>query len=137
MVRKANVLDAEMIAILDGSVFNDSLGFDFIYNDLANNPYANYFVYEVDGKIVGYLNCWVNDNTEVLNFAVYQEYRNQGIGDLLYKELEKIAVGIISLEVRVSNENAIKFYTKRGFNKVAIRKNYYSNGEDAILMIKE
>jgi ribosomal-protein-alanine N-acetyltransferase len=137
MIRKANTLDAIQIAELDGTVFQDNLGLNFIQNDLENNPTANYFVYESKGRIVGYLNCWVNDNTEILNFAVYEEFRNKGIGDLLYKEVERIAVGIISLEVRVSNKNAIKFYKKRGFIEVAVRKNYYSNGEDAILMIKE
>ena len=42
----------------------------------------------------------------------------------------------MTLEVRVSNSVAIKFYEKHGFVKHSIRKNYYSNGEDAILMIR-
>ena len=136
MIRRANVLDAKQIAELDGSIFEDSLDYNFIYNDLLNNPMAYYFVYEEDNKIVGYINCWVSDNTEVLNFCVYPEYRKQGIGALLFSEVEKIANGVISLEVRVSNSNAINFYSKRGFKKAFVRKGYYSNGEDAILMIR-
>ena len=137
MIRRADVMDASKIAMLDSNVFEDSLGYDFIENDLKNNPFAYYFVYEEDGEIVGYINCWVIDNTQILNFAVSKEFRNKGIGDLLYKEVEKVSDGLVSLEVRVSNLNAIKFYQKRGFVEVAIRKGYYSNGEDAILMIKE
>lgn len=137
MIRRAELKDAEAIALLDSNVFEDSLGYDFIYNDMKNNPFAYYFVYEQDDKIIGYINCWVIDNTQILNFAVNEEFRNKGIGDLLYKEVEKVRDGLISLEVRVSNLNAIKFYKNRGFIEVAIRKEYYSNGEDAILMIKE
>ena len=136
MIRKATVGDALKIADLDGRMFEDSLDFNFIHNDLSNNPMAYYFVYEENDNIVGYINCWVSDNTEILNFCVEPEYRKQGIGSKLFQEVEKVTSGDISLEVRVSNTNAINFYTKRGFKKVAIRKGYYSNGEDAILMVR-
>ena len=136
MIRRAIVGDASQIALLDGRMFEDSLDFNFIYNDLLNNPMAYYFVCEEEGKIIGYINCWVSDNTEILNFCVDTMYRNKGIGTQLFAEVEKISVGVISLEVRVSNTNAIEFYSKRGFKKALIRKGYYSNGEDAILMVR-
>ena len=43
----------------------------------------------------------------------------------------------VNLEVRVSNVKAIALYQKFGFKNVAVRKDTYSNGEDAYLMIKE
>ena len=43
----------------------------------------------------------------------------------------------VNLEVRVSNVKAIALYQKFGFKNVAVRKRYYSNGEDAYLMIKK
>ena len=136
MIRRANIDDAKKIAELDNRMFVDSLEYDFIYNDLASNPFAYYFVYEIEGNIIGYINCWVSDNTEILNFCVDDKYQKQGIGTLLYNEVEKIANGIISLEVRVSNLNAINFYLNKGFEKACIRKKYYSNGENAILMVR-
>ena len=42
----------------------------------------------------------------------------------------------IFLEVRVSNESAKALYLKLGFKPVGIRKNYYENSEDAIVMLK-
>jgi len=39
--------------------------------------------------------------------------------------------------VRKSNIIAQKFYTKNKFKEISIRKNYYKNGEDAIVMLKE
>ena len=137
MIRKDTVLDATKIAELDKKMFKDSLDLKFISNDLANNPMANYFVYEVDDKIVGYIGSWVSDNTEILNFCVLEEYQKQGIGTLLFNEVSKIYEGVLTLEVRVSNLNAINFYTKKGFKIALKRRNYYSNGEDAILMVKE
>ena len=136
MIRKATVSDAEKIAALDSKMFEDSLGLSFIKNDLVNNPFAHYFVCEIEDEIVGYINCWVSDNTEILNFCVDTKYQGQGIGSKLYNRVENISCGIISLEVRETNLNAINFYSNRDFHKVAVRKNYYSNGDDAILMVK-
>ena len=71
-----------------------------------------------------------------IKFLCRKRIPKRGIGNLLFAEVEKIASGVMTLEVRVSNTNAINFYTKRGFNKALIRKGYYSNGEDAILMVR-
>ena len=136
MIRKASILDAKEIAKIDSEIFVDSLGIDFIESDLKFNPFANYFLFEKDNIIIGYIIAWISDNTSILNFGVLKEYRGQGIGKTLFEEVNKISEGVITLEVRTSNVNAINFYEKRGFKKYAIRKNYYSNGEDAILMIK-
>lgn len=137
MIRVAKVEDAKEIADLDSLIFADSLGYDFIYTDIKNNPFAKYYVYLEDDVIIGYIGSWISDNTTILNFCVKEEYRNKGIGSLLFSKIEEERQGFLSLEVRVSNLGAINFYSKRGFVKAALRKNYYSNNEDAILMVKE
>ena len=40
-------------------------------------------------------------------------------------------------DTQARTEEAIALYQKFGFKNVAVRKRYYSNGEDAYLMIKE
>ena len=105
------------------------------------NDVARYLVADIDGKIVGYVGIWfVAGEGHITNVAVHSDYRGQKIGDILIKHLVKMCkdnnIFAMTLEVRVSNLNAIRFYKKRGFKEVAIRKFYYSNGEDAILMIK-
>ena len=52
MIRKASINDALEIAKVDGIIFEDSLGLEFIESDFRFNPFANYFVYEKDNKIV-------------------------------------------------------------------------------------
>ena len=137
MVRAATPQDAKEIALLDEMMFVDHLDYNFILGDISNNPFAKYFVYEADGIIVGYIGSWITDNTEILNFCVLDQYQKQGIGSILFNEICKIKEGIISLEVRESNEKAINFYLKKGFIASSRRRAYYSNGEDAILMVRK
>ena len=77
----------------------------------------------------------------ITNVAVHPEFRHQGIGDQLVSELlslcEKENIDLVTLEVRKSNQNAIKLYEKHGFVAEGIRKAYYQdNKEDAIIMWK-
>jgi ribosomal-protein-alanine N-acetyltransferase len=50
------------------------------------------------------------------------------------KIFKRYNVNLIKLEVRVSNDGAIKFYNEMGFNKKEILKKYYEDFEDAVLM---
>ena len=75
MIRKATILDAEAISILDKEVFGNGLGLDFIVNDMKNNEMAYYFVSENNNVINGYINCWVSENTTILDFCVKEEDR--------------------------------------------------------------
>ena len=69
--------------------------------------------------------------------------KRQGIGNELLKKVESIAnkFGIkeIFLEVRESNQRAIKFYRRNGFQEAGVRKNYYKlnfGREDGLIMQK-
>ena len=74
--------------------------------------------------------------------AVDLSERRQGIGKALIKELLIIAdqqkLNRIFLEVRMSNEAAIRLYEGVGFKKIDCRKNYYEKPrEDAWIMVWE
>ena len=76
---------------------------------------------------------------EITNVVTKKEYRNQGIGFLLLSHLlrqgEKMGVEAFTLEVRVSNLEAIRLYEKLGFKEEGVRKNFYEKPrEDAIIM---
>lgn len=81
--------------------------------------------------------CQGND-CELLFIYMARASRGVGIGNRLLSDLIKRAVTTgcvesIFLEVRVSNEPAIKLYEQSGFVRQSIRPRYYSNGEDAIV----
>ena len=105
-----------------------------IINNLKNNPFGAYLLYQKDKKIVGYLYySKIYDRIEVNEIEVLKIYRRQNIASSM---LEYLLINIskdITLEVRESNYPAINLYKKFGFTKLAIRKNYYKN-EDALLM---
>lgn len=78
------------------------------------------------------------DEGHILNIAVRSDFRGRGLGKFLIQRVIRDcrvrAAAYISLEVRPSNEVAIALYRKLGFVEAGIRKKYYENGEDAILM---
>ena len=91
-------------------------------------------------KIVGYICAnQVIDEGHILNVTVHPEHRGQGMA----AELLRYMIGILAdrgctviyLEVRISNEAALRMYEKAGFRIIAVRKGYYTSPEeDAVIM---
>jgi ribosomal-protein-alanine N-acetyltransferase len=112
------------------------------FEEEINSKFAKYFCLKIDGKIVGYIGIWqVLDEGHITNVAVLKNYRKNGFGKKLIDKLIEYAkenkLIFLTLEVRITNIPAINLYEKCGFVKVGIRKNYYENSTDAILMTLE
>jgi len=89
-----------------------------------------------------YFGYWrILDELHIINLAVAPEYRGQGIGSLIVEhildEAKKYGCKRVMLEVRSSNFIAQKLYFKFGFQTVGVRKRYYSDHEDALLLEKK
>jgi ribosomal-protein-alanine N-acetyltransferase len=90
--------------------------------------------------IGGYIIFWiVADEAHLHNLAVKKEFRNQGLAHRFMEVMKEISsqVGLKTqtLEVRESNEAAIKLYRKCGFVVKGRRSLYYSDTkEDALIM---
>jgi ribosomal-protein-alanine N-acetyltransferase len=76
----------------------------------------------------------------ILILAVDERARSRGVGARLVRLFEErfLARGVrrINLEVRVSNERAIRLYERLGFERRKVLPRYYADGEDAYLMTK-
>ena len=113
---------------------------DAFVRELTSNPYAHYWVVEVNGKVVGYSGVWiVMDEAHITNIAVLPEYRGSGFGKQLLIKTMQLAksyrANVVTLEVRVSNTVAQNLYRSLGFQPGGIRKGYYTdNHEDALVM---
>jgi ribosomal-protein-alanine N-acetyltransferase len=74
----------------------------------------------------------------ISTIAIHPRWRGKGLGELLLlATMEKaLALGTdrVTLEVRPSNGAAQNLYHKYGFHTNGVRKGYYSDGEDAVLM---
>lgn len=73
-----------------------------------------------------------------MNIVVKKDKRQEGIGSKLLNEIFEIAkqqkAQSITLEVNENNQPAIKLYQKFGFEQVGLRKKYYHNKDNAIIM---
>jgi ribosomal-protein-alanine N-acetyltransferase len=89
-------------------------------------------------QLLGYLVCSRYDRVwHVMNVAVEPERRRQGVAGRLISQLIAEAGDELpfTLEVRVSNREAIAMYEKLGFHSAGVRPRYYQdNGEDALIM---
>lgn len=107
-----------------------------------NRPYAHCFVMtddETDAEVFGYIVFWAQaEGLSILNVAVDQHFRNMGIGTRLVQHVIRHAVHEdyprIVLEVRESNAEAIALYKKCGFKKTHERRQFYQNGETALVL---
>jgi ribosomal-protein-alanine N-acetyltransferase len=99
--------------------------------------------YHDTGELVGYaiVSRYV-DAWHVMNIAVIPEFRRRGIGRSLLERLFEMTAADprrgYTLEVRVSNTDAIRLYERLGFEARGIRRGYYTdNREDALIMWRE
>ena len=93
-------------------------------------------------ELVGVITCSTTlFDADIESVFVKKEFRKQGLASLLINglenELKEKKIEKIFLEVRKSNLPAQNLYIKHGFDKISERKNYYSDGEDAVIMAKE
>lgn len=141
MIRKATVNDIAYLVRIEKKVFTQSLGESFLFDELLLNPFAHYFVYELNKEVIGYIGFRaIDSHAEMMNFCMDPEYQGQGYGAEVLnhsiEHLKSLGVTSILLEVRKSNKTAQAVYEKFGFVKSHIRKNYYQT-EDAFVYIKE
>jgi len=95
------------------------------------------------GSLVGYLiiSRYV-DAWHVMNIAVDPTYQGRGVAKMLLEQLFDLTGADgrrgYTLEVRVSNDRAIKLYERLGFEPRGVRRGYYTdNREDALIMWKD
>ncbi len=102
---------------------------------------AFYLVADCGDDLCGCASVYcVADEGQIMNIAVSEKYRKNGIGkglmDKLEQECKKRNCQFISLEVAVDNIAAVALYKKSGYAEVGRRKGFYK-GIDAIIMEKE
>lgn len=119
------------------SDFDDFWNYSVFKSELESDS-SHYLVVKDNSKIIGFAGIKVTvPDCDIMNIVVKKDFRNQGIGSLLLKELINLSKSLnvknLFLEVNEKNTPAILLYNKFGFKKISTRKNYYKDN-NAIVM---
>ena len=119
------------------SDFDDFWNYSVFKSELESDS-SHYLVVKDNSKIIGFAGIKVTvPDCDIMNIVVKKDFRNQGIGSLLLKELINLSKSLnvknLFLEVNQRNTPAILLYNKFGFKKISTRKNYYKDN-NAIVM---
>ena len=144
-IRKMEIADLPAVLEIENLCFVAPWSKQDIINEL-DNQYANFWVIElsaegVDKQVVGFSDYWQTfDSATICQIAIHPGIRRHQLGSALMDEIINDCyakrVQNITLEVRKSNQIAINFYKKHGFIESLVKEKYYSNGEDAIYMMR-
>lgn len=132
--------DLELMKDTLYSDFDNFWSYNILKQELENEK-TTYVVAKENNEIVGFAGMMVfMDEATLNNIVVKKSCRGRGIGGELLEALIEVCADLnmksFTLEVNVSNIPAIKLYEKFGFQNLGIRKKYYNNSQDAIIMTK-
>ncbi|MBR3002640.1 MAG: ribosomal protein S18-alanine N-acetyltransferase [Clostridia bacterium] len=140
-INKMTVKDLNLISKNLYDDFDDFWTYSVFKSELENNN-SKYIVAKQNNEIVGFAGIWIAiDVAHITNIVVKKSMRKNGIGSLLLQELinmfKKLGLNEITLEVNEQNSSAIHLYQNFGFRQVGLRKKYYRNGDNAIIMTRD
>jgi [ribosomal protein S18]-alanine N-acetyltransferase len=143
-IRRLTQRDLEAIERIERRSYPTPWSRSMFASELAKSSSISLGAFDADGgELVGYLviSRYV-DAWHVMNVAVVPESRRQGIASALFEHLFQVTSNDgrrgYTLEVRISNEAAIKLYERLGFQSRGVRRGYYTdNREDALIMWRD
>ena len=130
--------DIEEISPNFQTEFDEFWNINNLKNDFQN-PNSTYFVAKLDNEIVGFAGFLnICDEANIMNIVTKINKRHLGIGSKLLSQLITSAheqnCKSITLEVNEHNAPAIHLYEKFNFKRIGLRKKYYNNKDNAIIM---
>ena len=138
ILRKGRESDLENVLEIEAMAYkNPYWSQNMIFEVLANKTDKRLWIYEVDNDVAGFIIDMRHKNEiSLLNIAIHKYLQGMGHGLKMLKKYIKNLPGKCSiyLEVNKNNIKALNMYAKLNFEKVSIRKSYYTDGSDAINM---
>jgi len=151
-LRKFNLNDLKSVVRINQVCLPENYT-DFFFIDLYRRFPETFIVAEQGGEVVGYIMCRIETGLSynglsglikkghVVSVAVMPEHRRKGVGETIVTK----AIGAMKLynakqcylEVRVTNDPAIKLYKKLGFEVTRTIRGYYADGENAHMMTRK
>ena len=138
-IREMKEKDLREVIKIEKDLFPNPWPYEFFLPHILSKTCIK-VVAELSGKIVGYLiGCEENGDFHLSNIAISRDQRRKGFGTkllsyILKKLAEDFNIKSCHLEHRTDNEGAFELYKSLGFKYRGIKKDYYKEGEDAVVM---
>jgi len=139
-IRKAKSSDIPKVREIELATFLPAETFSYGFLHLMTTHARPFLVaFDDQGELLGYILAIPQEEfVHIISVAVKPEFQGQGIGTKLLTALIELMqqqkYSQFQLELRKSNERARKLYCRFNFQIIGTRKNYYFDGEDAIVM---
>lgn len=137
-IRPMTEADLNAVLAIEQACFPRAWTRQHFVDELAS-PHGVPVVAELEGCVAGFL-CLsvIMDEAEILDLAVDPARQRSGIGAALLTwachEARQHGVALLRLEVRATSTPALALYERFGFVRRGLRKAYYENNIDAVLM---
>jgi [ribosomal protein S18]-alanine N-acetyltransferase len=141
-IRRLSIGDLNEIEEIEQRAYRTPWSRSMFASELAKGTSICLGAFDGD-KLVGYIvNSRYVDAWHIMNVAVDPDYQRRGIATRLLERLFELTGDDdgrgYTLEVRVSNRDAIRLYEKLGFERHGLRRGYYTdNREDALIMWRD
>jgi ribosomal-protein-alanine N-acetyltransferase len=141
-IRKLQLTDIDAIEAIEKRAYRTPWSRSMFASELAKPTSICIGAFE-GRQLVGYIvNSRYVDAWHVMNVAVDPDYQRRGIATQLLERLFELTADDdrrgYTLEVRTSNDDAIRLYEKLGFEPRGVRRGYYTdNREDALIMWRD
>ena len=142
-LREGGEADLSTVFRLNQAAFAECWSLESLYSALDSG--FDLLLCEHEDKLAGYLlSLTVLDEIQIMQIAVAEAYRRQGLASAMTAALIRANPGAreMLLEVRASNRAARALYAALGFEETGLRHEYYSpdtagRREDAVLMSRQ
>ena len=129
------------VVSLEAASFSNPWSREILARDLRNPDVSRVYVLRArDGALLAFCACWfIADEVHINTLAVKAAVQRRGLATHLLRHVfaQAAAAGVrrATLEVRRSNEAALRLYERLGFSVQGIRRDYYSNPlEDGLIL---
>ena len=132
--------DLDIIFKIEKEIFKQPWTKESINDELNRSRNKLNIIAEIDGKIIGYFfSHFFENEAHILNLVIDIPFQHKGNGRIFLNKIinQHLKDVNVFLEVKRTNFPAINLYLSSGFKEINIRKQYYSDGEDAIEMVKK
>lgn len=140
LIRTMRLEDLDAVMAIEHQIFSEAWTRKSYIYEIKENRFSLPIVLELEGEIIGHAVAWhVFNEFHIATIGIRQENQGKGWGKFLLKAILGMSDGAdyVLLEVRKDNGTAIRMYESFGFIPLRIRRGYYRDGEDAIVMRKQ